>query len=82
MTGSIRNFKNKNFTPKSRIFVSLKVKLPDMTDWHKFLTNGANISIYVDRFEMSTTSVLFKGVAIGATEVCIIFYGLVYWESI
>ena len=34
MTGSIRNFENKNFTPKSRIFVSLKVKLPDMTDWH------------------------------------------------
>ena len=35
MTGSIRNFENKNFTPKSRIFVSLKVKIPDMTDWHK-----------------------------------------------
>ena len=34
-TGSIRNFENKNFTPKSRIFVSLKVKLHDMTDWHK-----------------------------------------------
>ena len=34
MTGSIRNFENKNFTRKSRIFVSLKVKLPDMTDWH------------------------------------------------
>ena len=34
MTGSIRNFENKNFTRKSRIFMSLKVKLPDMTDWH------------------------------------------------
>ena len=34
MTGSIRNFENKNFTPKLRIFVSLKVKPPDMTDWH------------------------------------------------
>ena len=36
MTGSIRNFENQNFTPKSRILVSLKVKLPDMTDWHIF----------------------------------------------
>ena len=35
MTGSIRNFENQNFTPKLHIFVSLKVKLPDMTDWHK-----------------------------------------------
>ena len=34
MTGSIRNFENLNFTPKSRIFVSLKVKLPNMTDCH------------------------------------------------
>ena len=34
MTGSIRIFEKLNFTPKSRIFVSLKFKLPDMTDWH------------------------------------------------
>ena len=34
MTGSIRIVEKQNFTPKSRIFVSLKVKLLDMTDWH------------------------------------------------
>ena len=34
MTGSIRNFEKQNFTAKSRVFVSLKVKLPVMTDWH------------------------------------------------
>ena len=35
MTGSIRNFEEKkNFSPKSRLNVQLKVKLPNLTDWH------------------------------------------------
>ena len=34
MTGSIRIFEKSNFTPKLSVLVFLKVKLPDMTDWH------------------------------------------------
>ena len=34
MIGSIRIFEKKNFIPKPRIFVLLKVKIPDLTDWH------------------------------------------------
>ena len=36
MTGFIRIFKKLNFTPKLSVLVSLKVKLPNMTDWHNF----------------------------------------------
>ena len=34
MTGSIRIFEKSNFTPKLSVLVFLKVKLPNMTDWH------------------------------------------------
>ena len=34
MTGPIRIFEKLNFTPKLSVLVSLKVKLPNMTDWH------------------------------------------------
>ena len=34
MTGSIRNFEKLNFTPKLSALAFLKVKLPNMTDWH------------------------------------------------
>ena len=34
MTGSIRIFEKFNFTPKSSTLAFLKVKLPNMTDWH------------------------------------------------
>ena len=44
MTGSIF-FEKKNFTPKSRIFVSLKVKLLDMTDW--YLLPGLKIDVLI-----------------------------------
>ena len=45
MTGSIRNFERKNFTPKLRILVSLKVKLPDMTDRH--ILPGLKIDVLI-----------------------------------
>ena len=45
MTGSIRIFEKKKFTPKSRIFVSLKVKLLDMTDWH--ILHGPKIDVLI-----------------------------------
>ena len=35
MTGSNRIFEKSNFTPKLSVLVFLKVKLPNMTDWHK-----------------------------------------------
>ena len=38
MTGSIRIFEKSNFTPKLSALVFLKVKPPNMTDWHKDLT--------------------------------------------
>ena len=34
MTGSIQIFEKSNFTPKLSVLVFLKVKLPNMTDWH------------------------------------------------
>ena len=34
MTGSIRIFEKSNFTPKLSALAFLKVKLPNMTDWH------------------------------------------------
>ena len=34
MTGSIRIFEKSNFTSKLSALVFLKVKLPNMTDWH------------------------------------------------
>ena len=37
MTGSIRIFEKSNFTPKLSVLVFLKVKLPNMTDWHIML---------------------------------------------
>ena len=35
MTGSIRIFEKLNFTPKLSALAFLKVKLPNMTDWHR-----------------------------------------------
>ena len=34
MTGSIRIFEKLNFTPKLSALAFLKVKFPNMTDWH------------------------------------------------
>ena len=46
MTGSIRNFEKLNFTPKlSVFFASLKVKLPNMTDWH--ILPGLEIDVLI-----------------------------------
>ena len=36
MTGSIRIFEKSNFTPKLSVLVFLKIKLPNMIDWHKY----------------------------------------------
>ena len=40
MTGSIRIFEKSNFTPKLSVLVFLKVKLPNMTDWHTDCVKG------------------------------------------
>ena len=61
MTGSIRNFENKNFTPKSRIFVSLKVKLPDMTDWH---TNRIRRTDFHENTAILTTGLTIEAIRI------------------
>ena len=45
MTGSIRVFEKYNFTAKSCIFLSLKVKLLDMTDWH--ILPGLKIDVLI-----------------------------------
>ena len=45
MTASIRIFEKPNFIPKPRIFVFLKVKLPDMTDWH--ILPGLKIDVLI-----------------------------------
>ena len=45
MNGLIRNFEKLNFTPKSSIFVSLKVKLPNMTDW--LILPGLEIDVLI-----------------------------------
>ena len=45
MTGSIRNFEKLNFTPKLSAFASLKVKLPNMTDWH--ILPGLEIDVLI-----------------------------------
>ena len=69
MTGSIRNFENKNFTPTLRIFVSLKVKLPDMTDWpnrcnsERFLLTLCRVSLFLVVF-LTTVVVVVLGTSI------------------
>ena len=45
ITGSIRIFEKKNSIPKPPIFVFLKVKLPDMTDWH--ILPGLKIDVLI-----------------------------------
>ena len=45
MTGSIRIFENSNFTPKLSVLVFLKVKLPNMTDWH--ILPGLKIDVLI-----------------------------------
>ena len=47
MTGSIRIFEKLNFTPKLSVLVSLKVKLPNMTDWH--ILSGLEIDVLIAR---------------------------------
>ena len=45
MTGSIRNFEKSNFTSKLSALVFLKVKLPNMTDWH--ILPGLKIGVLI-----------------------------------
>ena len=45
MTGSIRIFEKSNFTPKLSVLVFLKVKLPNMTDWH--ILPGLKIDVLI-----------------------------------
>ena len=45
MTGSIRIFEKFNFTPKSSALAFLKVKLPNMTDWH--ILPGLEIDVLI-----------------------------------
>ena len=45
MTGSIRIFEKSNFTPKLSALVFLKVKPPNMTDWH--ILPGLKIDVLV-----------------------------------
>ena len=45
MTGSIRIFEKLNFTPKLSALAFLKVKLPNMTDWH--ILPGLNIDVLI-----------------------------------
>ena len=51
MTGSIRIFEKENSIPKPRIFVFLKVKLPDMTDWH--ILPGLKIDVLIECCRLS-----------------------------
>ena len=44
MTGSIRIFEKSHFTPKLSVLVFLKVKLPNMTDWHNCRHNDIILS--------------------------------------
>ena len=51
MTGSIRVFEKLNFTPKLSALAFLKVKLPNMTDWHTGrlaakISNSAEIAFF------------------------------------
>ena len=45
MTGSIRIFEKLNFTPKLSALAILKVKLPNMTDWH--ILPGLKIDVLI-----------------------------------
>ena len=45
MTGSVRIFEKLNFTPKLSALAFLKVKLPNMTDWHIFSVSARKLSI-------------------------------------
>ena len=45
MLGSIRNFEKLLYSPKSRFNVQLKVKLPNMTDWH--ILPGLKIDVLI-----------------------------------
>ena len=45
MTGSIRIFEKSDFTPKLSVLVFLKVKLPNMTDWH--ILPGLKIDVLI-----------------------------------
>ena len=45
MTGSIRIFEKSNFISKLSVLVFLKVKLPNMTDWH--ILPGLKIDVLI-----------------------------------
>ena len=45
MTGSIRIFEKSNFTPKLSVLAFLKVKLPNITDWH--ILPGLEIDVLI-----------------------------------
>ena len=47
MTGSIRIFEKLNFTPKLSALAFLKVKLPNMTDWHTSLIYLKFLTLYL-----------------------------------
>ena len=55
MTGSIRIFEKLSFTPKLSGLVSLKVKLPNMTDWHIFPGLEIDVLIACCRLPVSPT---------------------------
>ena len=62
MTGSIRIFEKLNFTPKLSALAFLKVKLPNMTDWHnhirKFLSERSSslLAVVVSDVEVPEVS--------------------------
>ena len=66
MTGSIRIFEKSNFTPKLSVLVFLKVKLPNMTDWHISSYSYSKMSNYTGvnsdfyDIQVDTKSVLYS----------------------
>ena len=61
MTGSIRIFEKLNFTPKLSALAFLKVKLPNMTDWHIMLQhNMLSSPVEFSSHSSITTAWLFK----------------------
>ena len=57
MTGSIRIFEKSNFTPKLSVLVFLKVKLPNMTDWHN-ISEKRQKRPFWQKVEENTTTIV------------------------
>ena len=57
MKDSIRSFEKILFSPKSRLNVQLKVKLPNMTDWHILLGLKIDVLIACRRLSVSPQNV-------------------------